>query len=105
MVHDSYFTVEVFTNHILAENTYFTNRMGWIEHKIMVLTLANKCQNIPPCHNFKNIVFDYFYHHASLHGAKSFVNIFRELNTNKTIKKDETISNSKINLPFDLLWR
>ena len=28
--------VEVFTNHILAENTSFTNRMELTEHKIMV---------------------------------------------------------------------
>ena len=36
---DSYFTilVEVFTNHILVENTYFTNPIEWTEHTITVL--------------------------------------------------------------------
>ena len=37
--HDSYFTilVEVFTNHVLVENTNFTNHLGWTGHNIMVL--------------------------------------------------------------------
>ena len=41
---DSCFTIldEVFTNHILAENTYFTNRTEGTERKIMVLKPANK---------------------------------------------------------------
>ena len=45
---DSYFTngVEVFTNHILAENTYFTNQRERIDHKIMVLKPVNKYQII-----------------------------------------------------------
>ena len=45
---NSYFAilVEVFTNHILAENTYFMNHAEWTEHKIMVLKLANKYQII-----------------------------------------------------------
>ena len=36
---DSYFTilVEVFTNHILVENTYFTNHIEWTEHTITAL--------------------------------------------------------------------
>ena len=37
MTCNSYFTilVEVFTNHISVENTYFTNHIEWTEHKIM----------------------------------------------------------------------
>ena len=36
--------VEDFTNHILAENKYFTNHIECTEHKIMVLKPANKYQ-------------------------------------------------------------
>ena len=43
---DLYFMiqVEVFMNHILAENTYFTNHIEWTEHTFMVLkvTFATK---------------------------------------------------------------
>ena len=41
---DSYFTilVEVFTNHISAELTYFTNHIEWMEHKIMGYKPANR---------------------------------------------------------------
>ena len=48
MTCDSYFTTqfEVFTNHILAENTYFLNNLGWIEHKIMVLKPTKKTLQI-----------------------------------------------------------
>ena len=38
--------VEDFTNHILAENKYFTNHIECTEHKIMVLKPANKYQII-----------------------------------------------------------
>ena len=37
---------EVFTNHILAANTYFRNHIEWTEHKITVLKPANKYQII-----------------------------------------------------------
>ena len=62
---DLYFTtlVEVFTNHILAENTYIRNHIQWTKHKIMVLKHANKYQIIWQCHNFKNILIDGFQHH------------------------------------------
>ena len=45
---DSYFTilVEVFTNHISAELTYFTNHIEWMEHKIMGYKPANSYQII-----------------------------------------------------------
>ena len=48
MTCDSYFTilVEVFTNHTLAENTYFTNHTERTEHTIVVLKPANKYQII-----------------------------------------------------------
>ena len=66
---DLHFTilVKVFTNHILAENTYFTNHAEWIEHNIMVLKPANKNQIIRPCHN--SLITDYQYH-ALLYRAK-----------------------------------
>ena len=43
-IHDLYFTVlvEVFLNHILAEDTYFMNHTERTEHKIMVFKPANK---------------------------------------------------------------
>ena len=64
MTCDSNFTIfaEVFTNHTLAENTYFTNHVQWTEHKIM-LKPACKYQIIQQCHNFKNIVIKIFLHH------------------------------------------
>ena len=46
--HDSDFTilVEVFMNHISAENTYFTNHIEWTNHKIMAFKSANRYQII-----------------------------------------------------------
>ena len=38
--------VEVFTSDILAESTYFTNRIERTEYSIMVLKLSNKYQII-----------------------------------------------------------
>ena len=57
---DLYFTilVVVFTNHILTEYTYFTNRIEGTEHSIMVLKLSNKYQIILQCNYFKNIMVD-----------------------------------------------
>ena len=57
---DSYFTIliVVFTNHILTEYTYFTNRIERTEHSIMVLILSNKYQIILQCYYFKNIIAD-----------------------------------------------
>ena len=68
MTSDSYFTilVEVFTNYILAKNTYFTNRIAWTEHKIMVLKPATKYQIIQHWDNFKNILIDDNHHHPFL---------------------------------------
>ena len=45
---DLYFTilVEVFTNHISAESTYFTNHTEWTEHKIMGFKPTNRYQII-----------------------------------------------------------
>ena len=55
---DSYFTilVEVFTNHILPVNTYFTNRREWTEHKIIVLKPASKYKAIWQRYFFRNIL-------------------------------------------------
>ena len=48
MIHDLYFTipVEVFMNHILAENTSFKNHAEWTEHKIIAFKPENKYQII-----------------------------------------------------------
>ena len=47
---DSHFTilVQVFTNHILAKNTYFTNHIELTEHKIMVLNLETSIKHAFP---------------------------------------------------------
>ena len=44
MTHDLPFTilVEVFTNQISAENTYFTNHIEQTEHKIMDFKPSNR---------------------------------------------------------------
>ena len=57
---DSYFMilVDIFTNHILAESTYFANQIEWTEHSIMVWKPSNKYQIIWQCHSFKNILID-----------------------------------------------
>ena len=62
MTCDSYFTilVEVFTNHTLAENTYFTNHIERTEHTIVVLKPANKYQIIR-CHSFITILINDFF--------------------------------------------
>ena len=75
--HDLYFTifVEIFTNLISIENSYFTNRTWRTEQKIMVLKLANKNQIIWQCHNFKNNLIKYFQYHPLLYWAKVFVTI------------------------------
>ena len=51
--------VEVSTNDISGENTYFTNHIEWKEHKIIGFKPANKFQIIRRCHNksFVNIIF------------------------------------------------
>ena len=68
MTRDLYFMilVEVFKNHILAKNTYFTNRIEWTEHKIMVLKSASKYQIIQHWDKFKNILIDDIHHHPFL---------------------------------------
>ena len=64
--------VEVFTNHILAENTYFTNYKEWTEHKIIVLKPVNNYQIIQQCHKFKNILINDFQHRSFFYQAKVF---------------------------------
>ena len=72
MTHDSYFLipVEVFVNHILAENTCFMNHIKGTEHKVMLLKLANKNQIIQQHHYFRNIFINSFQHHPFLYQAK-----------------------------------
>ena len=76
MTRDSYFTVlvEVFTIHILAEDTYFTNHVEWTEHKTMVLKPTNKYQIIRQQRFATSTI--------SL-SSKSFVNIFYWAENNK----------------------
>ena len=73
MTQDSYFTilVEVFTNHVLAENPYFTNHTELLEYKIMVLKPANKYPVIWQCLNFKSIIHNNFQYHSFLYGVKA----------------------------------
>ena len=75
MTRGSYSTalVEVFMNDILAENTYFTNHLGWTGHKIMVLKPTNKYKIIQQWHNFESILNN-FLHHQTLY-CKGFLNI------------------------------
>ena len=103
-IRHSYFTilVEVFKNHILAQNTYFTNHTELTEHKIMVFKLANKYQIIWQRHHFKNILIDDFQHHPILYRATLLqTSVFTEPKI--TNRKDETMNHSNICLLFDLL--
>ena len=72
MTRDLVFTilVEVFMNHILAKNTYFTNHIEWTEHKIVIVKPANKYQIVWQCHNFKNILISDFHHYQFLYQTK-----------------------------------
>ena len=79
---DSYFLilVEVFTNHILAENPYFTNHIEFLEYTIMVLKPANKYHVFWQCLNFESIIHDDFQYHSFLYGVKFLQTpIFMEL--------------------------
>ena len=69
-ISDSYFTIlaEVFMNQILAEKKYFTNRIKWTEHSIMVLNPANKHKL------FGNIVISKTF----LSIASTFIHFFTE---------------------------
>ena len=60
---DSYFSilVEVFTNHILAKNTYFMNLIEWSEHKITVLEPADEYEINQQCHIFKSIIYFFYW--------------------------------------------
>ena len=76
MMCDSYFLilVEVFMNHVSAENICCTNHIEWTEHKVMGFEPPKK-QIIWQCHNFKK------YSHGNFSASsisllnKSFVRI------------------------------
>ena len=78
MTHDSYFTIliEVFMNHISAENSNFRYHIERTEHKIMILKPANKYQIIQRCHNFKNILIDNFQYHPFLYQTELTIKTF-----------------------------
>ena len=95
---NSYFTtlVEVFTNHILAENTFSQIiYISWTEHKSTVLKSINKQQIIQHCHNFKNILINNFF-------LLSKSLLFTELKI--TYWKDKAIKHSNIYLLCNLFW-
>ena len=56
--------VEVFTNHISAENAYFTNHVRWAEHKILGFKPVNRYQII-----WQSLIHD-FHHHPFFFQAK-----------------------------------
>ena len=98
MTCDSYFTIliEVFPNHILVENTYFTNHIEWTEYIIMVLKPVNKYQIIWQCDSFRTILTDDFFM------SKYFVNItFYGTENDKLLSRDNPPLN--IYLLFNLL--
>ena len=89
MTRDSYFTilVEVFTNHVLAKKTYFTNHIVWTEHEITVSKSANKYQIIRQCQK-------YSYRRCPASSisllSKSFVNItFYKAENDKFLRQDD----------------
>ena len=63
MTRDSYFMilVEVFTNHILAENTYIHE--SYRVKRTQDYGLQACKYQTRHCHNFKNILTDEFHHH------------------------------------------
>ena len=63
---DSYFNilVEVFTNHILAKKTCFTDHLELADYKIIVLKPGNKYRFIWKCHSLKSILIDVAQHHS-----------------------------------------
>ena len=95
MTCDSDFTilVEVFTSHILVENTYFMNHIELTEHKIMVLKHSNKYQISTKLFGnattLKNIYISDFQHHSISLLSRSLSNIFMVLKI--TNCKDQTI--------------
>ena len=101
---DSYFTilVDVFTNHILVENTYFTKHLGWTKQNNMVLKAAKK-YIIIRCHIFENILIEHFFHELFLYRAKVLQTSFF-METKTTRWWNETINHSSNYLLFDLLW-
>ena len=45
-------------------------RLGWTEHKIIVLKPENEYKIFQQCDNFENILIDDFQHHTILYRAK-----------------------------------
>ena len=99
--HDSYFMilVEVFTNHILAQNrTQDSLRSDY------GLKTSKQVPIFGKCHNFENIFIEHFQHYSISLLSKSFSNIiFTEPQI--TNCEEQTINHSNIYLLFDLLGR
>ena len=59
----SYFTISIKVfNHVLAENTYFTNPIEWTEHTNVVFKSVNKDQIIQQCNIYssESITFKFY---------------------------------------------
>ena len=89
--------VEVFTNHISAENTYFTNYLEWTEHKIMGFKPANRYRIIRQSLLFMISIIIHFFVNQKL--CKHYV---YGAEHNKLQRQD--INHSNIYLLLDLLW-
>ena len=87
---DLYFKilVKVFMNHTLAKNKYFTNKIEWKKHKIMILEPADKYQIIQSCHIFKNILTDHYQNHSFLYLIKFCKHHLYGAENNKTEIQD-----------------
>ena len=87
MTHDSYCTilVEVFKNHILAENTFLMNHLLWTDHKIMVLKPASKYRIIQQYHNFQSNLINNFQDHSFFYWVKVLQTSFFHHNVNSNV--------------------
>ena len=103
-IRDPYFSIliDVFTNHIVGENLYFSNHMKWTEQKIMGFKPANKYRIIQRFLFLKNILIDDFQHHPFLYWANFLKISF--FTVSKLTNCQDVINHSNIFLLFDLLW-
>ena len=91
---DSYFPilVEVSTNHILAENTYFTNHVELTEHKSCKIST----KLFGYMSQFQKHSYRRFPPSSISLSSKSFVNIIFYGTENNKLQRQETINHSNI---------
>ena len=90
MTHDSYFTILVFMNHILAVNI-FHKYIEWTEYKIIVFKPASMYQIIQHCHKFQKHSYQQFSASSISLSSKSFINItFYRARNNKLERQSNT---------------